>query len=199
MVTPCSGDQSGLGYSFGAAYWITPFLAAEGTYIKPAEATASGTTDTFTFNSVFDAQVLTIMGKVGIPLGPFRPYGQVGASYHKAKFTTTQTMTGAVEPNTLSFQLRTSGWGFAFGGGLEVWLSSIFGFYGEVGNTAIKGPAEDGADGSVDDRMWSYSFGGRIRLGGSRLRRADWRGSLHVEQFDLENQRRVRRDRPIAG
>ena len=50
-VTPCSGDEAGLGYSFGAAYWVTPYLAAEGTYIKPADATATGTTDTYQFTA----------------------------------------------------------------------------------------------------------------------------------------------------
>jgi hypothetical protein len=165
-VTPCSGDQAGLGYSFGAAYWITPYLAAEGTYIQPADATATGTTDTYQFNSVFEPQVLTIMGKVGIPLGPIRPYGQVGASYHQAKFTTTQTMTEQPTPNTLSYQLRTSGWGLAFGGGLEMWFSSVFGLYGEFGSAAVKGPARDDADGAVDDRLTYVLFGGRLRIGG---------------------------------
>ena len=165
-VTQCSGDQSGLSYSFGAAYWITPFLAAEGTYIRAADATASGSTETYQFNSTFDAQVLTILGKVGVPLGPARPYGQIGASYHQAKFTTTQTMTGAAEPNTLGYQLQTDGWGWAFGGGFEMWLSSVFAFYGEVGSASIKGTAKDDAEGVVDDRMTYYMFGGRIRIGG---------------------------------
>ncbi len=166
QVTTCSGDQAGLGYSFGAAYWITPFLAAEGTYIKPADATAGATTDTYKFDSVFETQVLTIMGKVGIPLGPIRPYGQVGASYHQAKFTTNQTMTLLDSPNTLSYQLRTSGWGLAFGGGLEMWFSSVFGLYGEFGSAAVKGSAKDDAEGSVDDRLTYVLFGARVRVGG---------------------------------
>jgi hypothetical protein len=165
-VTPCSGDAAGLGYSVGAAYWITPYLAAEGTYIQPADATATGTTDTYQFNSAFEPQVLTILGKVGIPLGPIRPYGQVGASYHRAKFTTNQTMTGAPTPNTLSYQLRTSGWGFAFGGGLEMWFSSVFGLYGEFGSSAVKGSARDDVDGAVDDRLTYVLFGARLRIGG---------------------------------
>jgi hypothetical protein len=165
-VTPCSGDQSGNGYTFGAAFWVTPFLAAEGTYIKAADATATGSSDTFQFNSVFETEVLTVQGKVGIPLGPIRPYGQVGASYHRAKFRTTQTMVAAADPNTLSYELRTRGWGLAFGGGMEVWLSSVFGFYGEFSSAAVKGPAEDDEEGSVDDRLTSFLFGVRLRIGG---------------------------------
>lgn len=165
-VSTCSGDQAGLGYTFGAAYWVLPFLAAEGTYIKPPDATATGTLDNATFNSVFEAQILTIVGKAGIPLGPLRPFGQVGASYHQSKFRTTQTMTGAVEPNTLSYELRTDGWGWVFGGGMEVWLSSVFGFYGEFGTASIKGTAKDDEEGVVDDRATYVLFGGRVRLGG---------------------------------
>jgi hypothetical protein len=164
-VTTCSGDEAGLGYSVGAAYWVTPYLAAEGTYIQPVDATATGSTDTYQFTSVFETQVLTIMGKVGIPLGPIRPYGQVGASYHRSKFTTNQTMTQAATPNTLSYQLRTSGWGLAFGGGLEMWFSSVLGLYGEFGSSAIKGSARDNTDGAVDDRLTYVLFGGRVRIG----------------------------------
>jgi hypothetical protein len=166
IVTPCSGDQSGLGYQFGVAYWVMPYLAAEVTYLKPVEATAGGAPEAYTFNSTFNAQVLTIVGKVGVPLGPFRPYGQLGSSFHRAKFTTNQTMIGAAEPNTQGYQLRTEGWGWTFGGGVELWLSSIFGFYGELGSATVKGNARDDAEGMVDDRLWSYMFGARIRLGG---------------------------------
>ena len=166
LVTPCSGDEAGLGYAVGAAYWITPYLAAEGTYIQPVDATATGTTDTFQFNSAFETQVVTIVGKVGIPLGPIRPYGQAGASYHQAKFTTNQTMTQAPTPNTLSYQLRTSGWGFTFGGGIEMWFSSVFGLYGEFGSSAVKGSARDDAEGAVDDRLTYVLFGARLRIGG---------------------------------
>jgi hypothetical protein len=166
-LTPCSGDQTTTGYTFGAAYWVTPWLAAEGAYIKPGNATAGATADTFRFDSEFDAQVLTIQGKVGIPLGPLRPYGQAGGVFHEAKFHTNQTMTNQEGPsNTLSYELRTNGWSWGFGGGMEVWFSSVFGLYGEVGIAGIKGPAKDDAEGSVDDRLTSFVVGARIRLGG---------------------------------
>jgi hypothetical protein len=167
-VAGCSGDQAGLSYAFGAAYWVTPYLAAEGSYVKGADATAAGGTDTFQFNSVFETEILTIVGKVGVPLGPIRPYGQAGASYHQATFRTSQTMTGAEAPNTLSYELRTNGWSFVFGGGVEMWFSSVFGVYGEYGNAGIKGESRDHEDGSgsIDDRMQYVLFGARLRLGG---------------------------------
>jgi hypothetical protein len=162
----CSGDQSTTGYTFGVGYWITPIFGGEATYVKPGIANAGGTADAFTFDSEFDAQVLLLQGKAGVPLGPFRPYGQIGASYHRAKFHTDQTMTQQESPNTLSYELRTRGWGWTFGGGMEIWFSSVFGIYGEFNSSAVKGPADDDADGLVDDRMMSFLFGARVRLGG---------------------------------
>ena len=117
-------------------------------------------------DSEFDAQVLLLQGKVGIPLGPVRPYGQVGGTYHQAKFHTNQTMTQQPSPNTLSYELRTRGWSWTFGGGVEIWFSSIFGIYGEFNSSGVKGVAEDDAEGLVDDRMMSVLVGARVRLGG---------------------------------
>ena len=34
------------------------------------------------------------------------------------------------------------------------------------GSATVKGNARDDAEGMVDDRLWSYMFGARIRLGG---------------------------------
>jgi len=165
-LSPCSGDQTTTGYTFGVGYWITPIFGGEAAYVKPGNATAGATTDTFRFDSEFDAQVLLLQGKVGIPLGPIRPYGQVGGTYHQAKFHTNQTMTQQPSPNTLSYELRTRGWSWTFGGGVEIWFSSIFGIYGEFNSSGVKGVAEDDAEGLVDERMMSVLVGARVRLGG---------------------------------
>lgn len=165
-LTSCSGDQSNLGFTVGAAYWLTPFLAAEGSYIKAGEATATASTDTYRFTSLFNADVFTVVGKVGIPVGPVRPYGQVGGSYQQSKFRTEQEQLGDVDPKNLTYEMRTKGWGLVFGGGVEVWLSSVFAFYGEVGNVGVKGKADDDEEGQYDDRMWTFLGGIRVRLGG---------------------------------
>jgi hypothetical protein len=167
-VTDCTGDASGFSYAAGAAYWITPYLAAEGTYVKPAEVTATGTAGNFRFNSSFDADVLTAVGKVGVPLGPFRPYGQIGGTYHQARFTTSQTLTDATENATQTFSQKTRGWSWVFGGGAEIWITRWLAVYGEVERGALKGPVtdEDEGDGTIDDRFTFILFGGRIRIGG---------------------------------
>src|SRR3954468_5096643 len=38
----CSQNTSGLGYTFGAAVWLTRFVGVEGAYLKPHEASVTG-------------------------------------------------------------------------------------------------------------------------------------------------------------
>jgi hypothetical protein len=166
-VTACSGGDAVFGFTAGAAYWITPYLAAEGSYIRPSEVKVEGNGDTFRFSSTLDPHIVTVVGKIGVPLGPVRPYGQIGANYHRATFTTTQTMTNVTENATQTYSVETGGWSWIFGGGLEAWFSSSFGIYGEFGRAAIKGPAiDEDVEGLIDDRMTTILFGARIRIGG---------------------------------
>ena len=161
-VAECTDESAGPAYQAGAAVWFTRYLAAEVAFIKPSEGEASGSGTNFTFNTTYEADVVSIAAKVGVPLGPVRLYGQVGPNYHRAVFTTTQT-TGDL---TQTFALETAGWGWGFGGGGEVWIVPAFALYGEFGRAALKGSAQEGAEGSVDDRMTSFFFGARIRIAG---------------------------------
>ena len=161
-VVECGGDMSGVAYTGGATIWIARYLGVEGSYIRPMEARASGSESTFTFDSEFEAHVVTITGKAGIPIGPVRIFGQGGTNYHRATLSTTQT-TGDLSQ---TFELRTSGWGWIFGGGLEVWVAPAFGIYAELGRSALKGTARDGGEGSLDDRQTYFFAGARIRIAG---------------------------------
>ena len=173
-VTNCSRDESGLGYTAGAAYWFTPFLGAEGAYIKPAKATAAGSGDTLHFNSALDADVFTVVGKVGAPIGPVRLYGEVGADYHRATFTTNETIdeesvtvdgtTQTTQGGTQTIELETTGWGWMFGGGIEVWVARPVAIYGEASLAAIKGDARGSGEGSIDDHLTALTFGVRVRI-----------------------------------
>jgi hypothetical protein len=175
-VTSCSGDDGGAAYTFGAAFWFIPFLAAEASYMKPAEATTQGSGSNFRFNSFLDAHVITVAGKVGAPIGPVRLYGQAGANYHRAKSGTTQTIDDVTvtidgEPRTVPggiqrYGLETSGWGWSFGGGGEFWLTSRFALYGEFARASLKGAARDDAEGNLNDSLTSIVFGARVRIGG---------------------------------
>jgi len=166
-ISECSSGGAELGFSVGAAYWITPFLGAEASYLRPREFTANGSGATYRFDSTLDAHVFNAVGKIGIPAGPVRPYGQVGATYHRATLSTSQTMTDQTESPTQTYSVETGGWAWTFGGGLEIWFSSNVGIYGELNRGALKGPpVEANVEGDLDERYTSVIAGVRIKIGG---------------------------------
>ncbi len=159
-ATPCTGQDSGLGaYTFGATYWFTRFLAAEGGYLRPRDVTAKGG-DTFTFNSTQTTDVFTIAAKLGIPAGPVRLYGLAGGDYHQATTNSSET----IDVATQNFAVKTKGWGWILGGGGEVWVWPKIALYGEFDLARLKGPAEGGGEVKMDDHLISVVAGIRVRL-----------------------------------
>jgi opacity protein-like surface antigen len=162
----CSGGKAELGFAVGATFWITPWLGAEGSYIRPKDFTAGGSGDTFRFTSTLDAHVITAVGKIGVPAGPARPYGQIGGVYHRATFSTSQTMTNQTESPTQTYSVETGGWSWTFGGGLEIWLNESFAIFGELNRSGLKGPALDkDVEGQLDDRLTTVIAGIRLKVG----------------------------------
>jgi Outer membrane protein beta-barrel domain len=159
-VTPCGGNDSGLGYTAGATYWFSRFVGAEGSYVKPGKVTASGSGGTFNFDSSLDVQLVTVAGKIGVPAGPVKLYGQVGANYHQATSRTAQTIGGASQ--TLEF--KTDGWGLFFGGGIDAWIASRFALYAEANLASLKGNDAGGGEPQIDDRLRFLTVGVRIRI-----------------------------------
>ncbi len=173
-VTPCSDKSSGWAGTAGVEYWVKPWLAGEGAYLKPANAKMSGSGEGYRFESVLKADVFSVAAKVGIPVARVRIYGKVGGSYHDANFETDQTLddrTITVDdvPQTVkggrqTYALRTQGWGWIYGGGLEVWMAPRFALYFEAGRGALKGKGVDNADGSLDDNVNYIVVGGKVRV-----------------------------------
>jgi hypothetical protein len=171
----CGNRDTGVTYSGGVAYWFTPYLAVEGSYLKPAKATADGGGTGYRFNSELDTHVLNLGGNVGVPIGPVRLYGKIAATYHRASFETTETIDDStvtiddvpqtIEGGTQSYDLRTGGWGWMFGGGLEAWATPTFAFYAEGGRAVIKGDHLDEGEGAMDDRLLYVLVGARFRIG----------------------------------
>jgi hypothetical protein len=159
-VTPCDINDSGVAYTAGATYWITKFLGAEGSYIRPDTGTASGVNTAFAFTNSLDAHLFTLAGKIGIPAGPLRFYGTVGTNYHRATYVTTETIGGA----TQRFEFKTRGWSWMWNGGSEVWLGSSFALYGEVGFARLRNASVEGT-GVLDDHVRSMLFGAKVRIG----------------------------------
>jgi hypothetical protein len=164
-VADCTGGDTGFRYSAGVAYWVAPFVAAEASYLRTSDVTAEGTVRNFRFDSSFKADVFTVAGVVGVPLKAVRPFGKVGANYHKAIFSTTQVQTDVTENATQTNYVKTQGWGFMFGGGLEAWIKPWIGFYGEAGYAKLKGSAPDDEQGTANFGLTYVLFGGRIHIG----------------------------------
>jgi hypothetical protein len=188
-VSGCAGDDFRLAYNAGATVWVTRFLGLEAGYLRPSDVKAEGSGTNYRFNSTLDAQVMTLAGKVALPLHRVRIYAQGGANYHRGIFDTTQTtddttyttpdvtvttddvsvttpgVTVTLRGGTQSLRLRTAGWGWLFGGGMEVWVAPSFAIYAEVSRAKLSGVSRDGAEGSINDRLTTVMVGGRIRLG----------------------------------
>jgi hypothetical protein len=171
----CSGGDSSHALAAGATYWIRPFLAAEASFLRPAKLTVTGSGSNFDFDTTLDVEVFNIVGKVGIPAGPMRFYGQFGGAYHRAVFSTRQTVDDAtitvdgvdqtIPGGTQTFALETAGWGMTFGGGAEAWINRYLAAYGEINRTQIKGSPKDDGEGTMDDGLTTFMFGVRLRLG----------------------------------
>ena len=171
----CTGDDFRLAYTAGAAFWITRFLAVEAGYLKPADVNAEGSGTNFRFSSFLDTHVMTAAAKVALPLGRVRIYAQGGANYHRGIFNTTETIDDTtvtvdgvsvtVKGGTQTWKLRTAGWGWLFGGGIEVWVAHSFAIYAEGSRIKLHGDSRDGAEGGIDDRLTTMLVGGRVRIG----------------------------------
>ncbi len=181
-TTPeCERDDMGIGFTGGASFWFGQYIGAEGSYVRPAKGTATGSGSTYTFDSTFDPEMLTVAGMVGAPVRTVRIYGKVGANYHQATFRTNQTnqditvtvdgVQQTIEGGTQTYWVKTNGWGWLFGGGLEVWIGPHFGIYGEVTRAALKGEPRDdeegvAQEGITDERTTTFFAGIRIKIGG---------------------------------
>jgi hypothetical protein len=177
-VTDCTGKDSLFAFTGGLDYWISRFIAAEVAYLKPAELDVNGRGTNFQFKTSLDPHIVSVAGKVGLPIGPVRLFGKVGGTYHRAVLGTSQTMddvaievdgeTQTIEGGTQEFEVRTGGWGWLFGGGGEIWARPSLAIYGEAGRAALKGSALDAEEGTLDERMNYFMFGVRVRIGGGR-------------------------------
>ena len=161
-VSTCSSDDQVFAGEGGVAVWPSRYIGLEVSLLRPGRMTAEGSGDAFEFNSDMDGGLLLFAGKVGVPIGRVRPFGMGGMNFHRATFTTVQT----INESSQTFQWRSEGWGHAFGGGVEVWLSSRVGIYGELTRLALKGDDVGGGEARTDAEMTSIVVGLRVRLFG---------------------------------
>jgi hypothetical protein len=173
LVQTCSVNRAPLLGTVGVTYWAMPFIGVEASFVRPGRLTASSDASPG-FDSDMVGGVVTVAGIGGIPLGPVRIFGKLGAAYHRATHETTQRSTDqliAVEGNPVlipgssqTFSHRTQGWGAVLGAGMEYWVGPRWAFYGELGQVAIKGKQADGGEGTIDDLARYATVGARIIL-----------------------------------
>jgi hypothetical protein len=140
-VTECEGTGFPFGFTAGAEYWLTRFLAAELGYLRPADVAVAGSLTGSSFESRLDNHIVTVSAKAGVPVGPVRIYGRVGANRHYGTLTTAQT----IDDITITVD------------GVEQTF--------EGGTASIKGGAVGGIDGALNDRVTFLLFGGKLHLG----------------------------------
>lgn len=172
----CSGKSTRAGFKAGVAYWLTPYVGAFGSYVKIADVTAAGSGDRYRFDSFMDSEVLSAAGAVGAPVGRVRLYAHVGFNYHRALFSTGQTTDPVtvtvndqpfvLEGGTQRFEFETSGWGWVFGGGAEIWATGPLAIYTELEFSGLKGDDRNGGEPTINDKLTLFVAGVRFRLGG---------------------------------
>lgn len=173
-ATTCSHDSFTGAGAIGATYWIKSFLGAQITLAKPGDQRAFGSGSTFQFSSTLDSRLVTIAGIGAVPVGAVRLYGLGGTNYHRATFATSETISDPtlvvlnspqrIEGGTQTFEHRTEGWSWLFGGGLEAWVTKSVGFYGEMQHARLKAPDVGSSEGGIDDHLTLIVFGARVRL-----------------------------------
>ena len=173
--TTCSGDDTHTTYIAGGTFWFGPFIGAEGAWLKPTGVNANGAGSNFHFNSVLSSYLYVINGKVGVPIGKAKLYGQGGTNYHRGKMTTTETIDDGVQTvNGLpvvvkngqqTIELKTGGWGWQVGAGLEVWIKGPIAIFGEVSRNHLEGDSVEGLQGSLNDYLNVVLVGVRFKIG----------------------------------
>jgi hypothetical protein len=156
----CDADGSGPGFTGSATFWFSRLFAVEAVYIKPAKAGGSGSGTGFTFDSALGADVFTVTGQIAAPIERVRIYGHGGLNYHDAVFETNESLSGVSH----TLQLKTTGWGWNFGGGMEAWIRESVALYAGFDFIKLRGEAEDGNEGELDDNLKVVQVGVRVRL-----------------------------------
>lgn len=173
-VQDCVGEHSGGSFTLGTAVWVRRWLGGEVAYVRPREADYRGGGTGFDFTHTLDAEAVTLAGLLGAPLGPVRIYGKVGGTFHRAVASGTQTnqdttitVDGApivIPGGEQVFAVKTQGWSWLAGGGLEGWVTSRFALYSEFALAKMQGPARFGSDLEMNQRI-TYTVGGvKLRL-----------------------------------
>jgi OmpA family protein len=160
-TTSCTSGGTPRTLSASASYWLTPYLGFEASYLHPNTTTASGSGSDYTFTSTRKTDVVLLSGLAGGAIGGIRIYGRGGATYHRATLSTSETVQSV---GSQAFELKTAGWSWHAGGGIEVWVKPFLALYADGGVVQLRGNAIGGGDGSMDEQLIVANVGVRVHL-----------------------------------
>jgi hypothetical protein len=174
-VIGCTGDNYSGALAVGATYWIKHTFGAQAAYGKRAQARAKGSGTPFSFDSGVDTDIFTVSGVAGASVGAYRIYGQGGANYHRATFSTNETtedvnvvvdnVPQTIKGGTQTLKYTTEGWGWQFGGGFEAWATRFIAIYVDGVYSKLRGSDVTGGEAQVDESMFMITAGVRVRIG----------------------------------
>ena len=173
--TDCTGSTKPLTFSAGLTFWLNPYIGFEAAYLKPGEVRLDGGLQTlFNYTSGLDTNVLTMVGKGGLPLSYVRVYGFGGATWSRAHWDTLETIDDqtvlvdgvetTVTGGAQGLDLYTQGWSWVAGAGIEIPLSKRVLMFTEGGRAGIRGEDRQGGEGKIDDRVLYFIAGVRVRI-----------------------------------
>ena len=170
----CSGGTKPWVFSAGATFWWKPWLGFEGAWLKPGDIRLTGGTTAYDYETTLRTDMITMVGKVGVPLSVVRPYGFGGLTFTRSHWKTTQTIKNqsviidgveVIYPGgTQTFNLFTQGWSWTAGGGMEFAVGKRGLVFAEGGFANVRGTDRQGGEGKTEQRVLYILGGIRIRI-----------------------------------
>ena len=179
-TSPCTRENTKLNFTGGVAYWLTRWLAIEGTFYKLGALEADGTGDRYEMLAEVSPRVATAAAVGGWSIGPVRFYGRAGGAYHRARVEVTQatfaetiTVDGVITTfpaSTQTFSYATVGWGRLLGFGVEGWVGDSAALFAEANWMQIRGENSDdnGGERLARDRIRALVAGVKVHIGHRR-------------------------------
>ncbi len=129
--------------------------------------TVTSSSAPFHFTTTIDERLLTLIARAGGQAGPMRIYALGGAIRQASTSSTTQTVdvTTADPGGVETFAIKTQGWGWLAGGGVETWFGNRIGVHGEGGLGTLTGSnVTKSGEGALDDQLIYLVAGVRVHL-----------------------------------
>jgi hypothetical protein len=178
-TSPCARESTKFNFMGGAAYWLTPWLGAEGTFLKASGFTTIGEGDQYQMASSVTPRVFTVAAVGALNIKAARFYGRAGGAYHRARVETTQGtfqsvisadgVTTTYPASTQVFTYETIGWGRLLGGGVEGWVSDSVAVFAEGSFMRIEGDnVDNGGERIMKDNLKSLIAGIKVHIGHRR-------------------------------